>query len=212
MSRVRGPAPLYFSGPAAGRRIALTFDDGPAESTPDLLDVLASNRVRASFFVIGSAIEKHEAVLRRLVAEGHEVGNHLYSHKNSHQLSDEEICWEIRKTAQLIEQIGYRGPTLVRPPYGANAERVSRLAKRMGYGPTVLWTINPRDWCSHTDEIIATVLDEAHPGGIVLLHDGRADGSPGNPTRRHTVLAVGKLLIELRAQGYSFASASEVLQ
>jgi peptidoglycan/xylan/chitin deacetylase (PgdA/CDA1 family) len=82
----------------------------------------------------------------------------------------------------------------------------------LGYGPTVLWTIDPRDWCSESDEIAEAVTDQAHSGAIVLLHDGRAEASPGHQTRRQTVLAVERLLVELGASGYSFVPVSKILQ
>jgi peptidoglycan-N-acetylglucosamine deacetylase len=203
---------LYHCGAALGRQIALTFDDGPSEWTAELLDVLGSKGAKATFFVMGSAVAGQEEVLRRLVNEGHELGNHFYSHTDSRQLSDREICREISITAELLDKIGCGRPTLVRPPYGVQPERVSRLARRLGYGPTVLWTIDPRDWCSESDEIAEAVTDQAHPGAIVLLHDGRANASPGHETRRQTVLAVEKLLVELAASGYSFVPVSKILQ
>jgi peptidoglycan/xylan/chitin deacetylase (PgdA/CDA1 family) len=210
--RSDSPAVLYHCGAATGRQIALTFDDGPSEWTADLLDVLESKGAKATFFVMGSAIAGREEVLRRLVAGGHELGNHFYSHTDPRQLSNREICREISITAELLDRIGCGTPTLVRPPYGVQAERVSRLAGRLGYGPTVLWTIDPRDWCSESDEIAEAVTDQAHPGAIVLLHDGRAEASPGHQTRRQTVLAVERLLVELGASGYSFVPVSKILQ
>ena len=202
----------YYCGTAVGQKIALTFDDGPSEWTTDLLDVLGSKGAKATFFVMGKAIAGREEILRRVVAEGHELGNHFYSHTDSRQLSDREICQELSITAELLAKIGCGSPTLVRPPYGVDIERVSRLAGRLGYGPIVLWTVDPRDWCAESDKIAEVVTDQAHPGAIVLLHDGRADASPGHETRRHTVLAVEKLVVELGASGYSFVPVSKILQ
>lgn len=211
MSWLQDAEPVYHSGRGAGQRIALTFDDGPSEWTGDVLDALASAGARGTFFVMGSAIEGREAILRRLVDEGHELGNHLYSHRNSHDLDDEEVSREIARTTECLEKIGCGRPRLVRPPYGADCGRVSRLARAAGYGPVIMWSINPADWRSRAEEIVNSVVDEAHPGGIVLLHDGRAGGSVGK-SGEQTVIAVPKLLAKLAAEGYEFVTVSEILQ
>ena len=119
-------------------RIALSFDDGPSQWTPAILDLLAAAGARATFFVLGDSIDGREDVLRRIAAEGHELGNHGHSHRDMRELSDAEIVDELRSTADRIEALGLARPGLVRPPYGEGAERLERL----GVGPVVLWTID----------------------------------------------------------------------
>jgi peptidoglycan/xylan/chitin deacetylase (PgdA/CDA1 family) len=192
-------------------RIALSFDDGPAQWTPAILDLLAAAGARATFFVLGQSIDGNEDVLRRIPAEGHELGNHGYSHRDARKLTDEEIAEELRSTADRISALGLEPPRLVRPPYGEGADRVARVAREIGAGRVVLWTIDPKDWRSDADTIVETVLDEAFDGAIVDLHDGRprADSS-SSKTREATVEAVGRLLEELAGWGYEFVTAGEL--
>jgi peptidoglycan/xylan/chitin deacetylase (PgdA/CDA1 family) len=192
-------------------RIALTFDDGPSRWTGPILDLLGEHSARASFFVLGSAIDGREEELRRAIREGHELGNHLYSHRDPEQLGDRAIRRELRATATRLEALGIPAPSLVRPPYGSDAERVARVAGSVGAGPVVLWSIEPNDWARDTPAIVAGVLGEAHPGAIVDLHDGRPAESGSRPTRDATVAAVARLLPELAARGYHFVTVSELL-
>ena len=150
-------------------RIALSFDDGPSQWTPAILDLLAAARAKATFFVLGQSIDGNEDVLRRTATEGHELGNHGHSHRDMRELSDAEIAEELRSTADRIEGLGLDRPRLVRPPYGEGAERLEQL----GAGPVVLWTVDPCDWRDDADSVVEVVLAEARDGAIVLLHDGR---------------------------------------
>jgi peptidoglycan/xylan/chitin deacetylase (PgdA/CDA1 family) len=188
-----------------GPRIALSFDDGPSQWTPAILDLLAAAGARATFFVLGQAIDGHEDLLLRIAAEGHELGNHGHSHRDMRELSDLEISDELRSTADRIEALGLERPRLVRPPYGEDADRLERL----GAGTVVLWSIDPTDWCSDADSIVGTVLAEARDGAIVLLHDGRPlVDSRSSETREATVEAVGRVLGELR--GWRFVTVGEL--
>ena len=211
--RRRRPGPVIRSGdPAAGLRVALSFDDGPSPWTAPILDALREHGASATFFVMGKAIDGHEDVLRRICAEGHELGNHLHSHSDARELGDRRIAAELRATAGRIEQLGLRAPVLVRPPYGADPARVARIARRLGMGPAVLWTIVPQDWRSEASAIVEAVLAGLHPGAIVDLHDGKSHATSGSPTRAATVAAVGTLLGELAARGYRCVTVSELLR
>jgi peptidoglycan-N-acetylglucosamine deacetylase len=211
--RARRPGPVVHSGdPAGGARVALTFDDGPSQWTGPILDRLSEHGARASFFVLGSAIEGREEALRRAVREGHELGNHLDSHRDAEQLTDREIRRELRATAERLAALGLPAPALVRPPYGADPGRVSRIAAELGMGPVVLWSVNPHDWRDDEPAIVAHALEHVHPGAIVDLHDGRPEETSSRPTRDATVAAVGRLLTELGDRGYSFVTVSELLR
>jgi peptidoglycan/xylan/chitin deacetylase (PgdA/CDA1 family) len=192
-----------------GPRIALTFDDGPSRWTPAILDLLAAAGARATFFVLGQSIEGREDVLRRIAAEGHELGNHGHSHRDMRELSDAEIADELRSTADRIEALGLARPRLVRPPYGEGAERLERL----GVGPVVLWSIDTLDWRDDADSVVGVVLAEARDGAVVLLHDGRPSGdSRSSVTREATVEAVGRVLRELRRRGFGFVPVGELAE
>jgi peptidoglycan-N-acetylglucosamine deacetylase len=184
---------------------ALTFDDGPSPMTDRLLDLLAAHGARATFFVLGHAIAGHEPVLERAVREGHELGNHTWSHARADELGDDELEREIARTSELVEAATGVRPALMRPPYGRDPERVARIAARLGLAPTVLWSIDPSDWTgTAADQIVRVVVTQMQPGAIVDLHDGRRG-------REATVEAVGRILGTCGADGYRFVTVTELL-
>jgi peptidoglycan/xylan/chitin deacetylase (PgdA/CDA1 family) len=186
------------------RAIALSFDDGPSVRTEPILDALRQYDARATFFVSGEAIHGREHVLRRTVAEGHEIGNHTYSHSYPPDLSDDELTTELARTSELIRAAAGVTAGLVRPPYGADVARISRIGGELGLDTTVLWSIDPEDWTGRpADEIVESVVSEAESDSIVLLHDGRGAAT--------TVEAVPRILATLRERGFLFVSISEVL-
>jgi peptidoglycan/xylan/chitin deacetylase (PgdA/CDA1 family) len=181
--------------------VALTFDDGPSEWTGPILDLLAAHGARATFFVVGSAIAEREATLQRAREEGHEVGSHTFSHLHPASLGDDELREEIRRGAEAAG----RDARLVRPPYGEDPERFDRLARELGLGPTVLWSVDPEDWRATDPELIAMrVVDEVAPGAIVDLHDGRRP-------QPATVVAVERMLPALAGRGLRPVTVSELL-
>jgi len=204
---------------AAKKKIALSFDDGPdPQWTPEVLDILKQKKVPACFFVIGLEANQSPAILRREYAEGHEIGNHTYTHPDweSKDLSPTQIKWEINLTQRLIESTVGVKTILFRPPFGIDhqpeyAEEVSHLpaAQDMGY-IIVGQKIDPRDWQQSggkqapAQEIVDNVLSDAHNGNIILLHDGGGD-------RTQTLLALPQIIDKLRAQGYDFVSVSDLI-
>ena len=204
---------------AAKKKIAITFDDGPDPRwTPQILDILREKRVPACFFVIGLEANQSPAILRREYAEGHEIGNHTYTHPDweDPKLTATQIKWEINLTQRLIESTLGAKTILFRPPFGIDhqpeyAEEVSHLpsAQDMGY-IIVGQKIDPRDWRQPygkqvaAQEIVDSVLSDAHNGNIVLLHDGGGD-------RSQTLLALPQIIDKLRAQGYDFVSVSDLI-
>lgn len=194
--------------------IALTFDDGPSEWTPALLDVLREHDARATFFVLGSAVAGREDTVHRIVDEGHELGSHLYEHRDPAQLSDHELAEELERTSRTLEAVVGAAPRLVRPPYGHDAQRVSRVAASIGLGPAVLGNVDPSDWCvSEPETIVRSVLEGASPGAIVFLHDGVPAGdTDATQSRAPTVQAVAGLLPALTGRGYALVTVSELLR
>ncbi len=181
--------------------LALTFDDGPSDWTERVLDLLARHGARATFFVIGESVAGREETLRRARAEGHELGSHTFSHLHPGTLGDDGLREELRRGA---EAVGF-GAKLVRPPYGEDAERFDRLAAELGLGPTVLWSVDPRDWEAERDVIVERVLAGVEPGSIVDLHDGRR-------AQEGAIEALEIVLPALEALGLVPVTVSELLR
>lgn len=177
----------------AGRRVALTFDDGPdPQRTPAVLDLLARQGVRATFFVVGARAEAHPELVRRMVAEGHVVGNHSYTHSWRFPLrSLGRTMEELRRTGEVLHRITGRQPRLFRPPFGVTNPTIARAVRRMGLDP-VGWSIRSLDTMGQSPErVAARILRRLHPGAVILLHD-RCAGSEQ---------LVGLLVEGLRSRG-----------
>src|ERR1700720_3460131 len=202
---------------AAKKKIAITFDDGPDPRwTPQILNILKEKDVPAAFFVIGVAASDHPDILKREYAEGHEIGNHTYTHPSFDEITKTQIRWELNLTQRLIEStIGVKA-ILFRPPYGIDhepeyAEEVAQLpiAQDMGY-LIVGQKIDAHDWQQvagvqiSEQEIVNNVMRQAEDGNIVLFHDGGG-------TRNHTVLALPRVIDALRAQGFEFVAVSDLI-
>lgn len=186
---------------AVVRCIALTFDDGPSSYTHTLLDTLASRQVKATFFVVGSSAQAHPELIRRMVQEGHVVGNHTFSHPDLTKQSAARIGREIDQTSDVIEQATGQRPTLIRPPYGAMNKRVKdAIAERQM--AAILWNVDTEDWKNRNVEITTQrALAGARPGAIILFHDVQ-------PT---TVQAIPGVISELRARGYTLVTVPTLL-
>lgn len=177
----------------AGRRVALTFDDGPdPQRTPAVLDLLARQGVRATFFVVGARAEAHPELVRRMAAEGHVVGNHSYTHSWRFPLhSLGRTMEELRRTGEVLHRITGRQPRLFRPPFGVTNPTIARAVRRLGLDP-VGWSIRSLDTMGQSPErVAARILRRLHPGAVILLHD-RCAGSER---------LVGLLVEGLRSRG-----------
>jgi peptidoglycan/xylan/chitin deacetylase (PgdA/CDA1 family) len=183
--------------------VALTFDDGPHHSlTPHLMDILASRGVRATFYVIGNRSVRHPQVLQRLAAEGHEIGNHTWSHPSLSGLSDRAILSQIDRTNQAVYDIVGRPPVTMRPPYGNLTPRQRRMLFDTRGLPTVLWSIDPEDWRRPGSAVVTQrIVGRAHPGAVILAHD----------IQSATVRAMPATIDGLIARGYGFVTVSELL-
>ena len=193
----------YNEVPMSRPIVALTFDDGPhPELTPQLLDILRDNGVRATFYVIGRNVTTHPDIARRIVAEGHEIANHSWSHPALTSLGASRLNQEIASTSDAIQRATGRRPTNMRPPYGAINDRVRETILR-GHGlDVIMWSCDPLDWKRPGAEVVRQrLVDGATPGGILLAHDIH----PG------TIEAVPGVIRDLKAKGYGFATVSQLL-
>ena len=188
--------------------VCLTFDDGPSSvNTPEVLDLLAHHNARATFFVVGERIAGREALLRRMIAEGHEIGNHTYSHTLTFGLTPNALKHDLLRAADAIEAACSRRPVLARPPFGKDRRRFSSVAAECG-ARTVLWSIDSGDAAEvepHPDAVYSAVADRAGPGAIILLHDG------GESRRLPTLGGCERILASLTSRGLQFATVSELL-
>jgi peptidoglycan/xylan/chitin deacetylase (PgdA/CDA1 family) len=195
-----------------GRRLlALSFDDGPSEATPRVLDLLRDHGARATFFVVGRYVEERPEVVRRTLAEGHELGNHTFDHVDAAYEQDDDVLRDqIARTSAAIEVVGGVRPRLIRPPYGKDVARVARLGRELGLGDTILWSAQGWDWdATPAEEIAELVLRDCGPGGIVVLHDGVPPR--GGPSREPMLTALEEILGALARDGYELVSVSELL-
>ena len=166
--------PVFWKGKAGGNRVALTFDDGPNEPfTSQILDILKERQVRATFFVTGSNCRRFPGTLKRLARDGHEIGNHTWTHEVLPLKPPSRIEEEIRKTSDIIEKHTGRRPTLFRAPHGWRNPWTNAIARRCGCVP-VAWTLGVWDTDRPGAEAIARrTLKGVRDGCVILLHDGR---------------------------------------
>ncbi len=186
-----------------GPYIAMTFDDGPSlKLTPKLLDLLAAHHIKATFFVIGKNAAEFPEIVQRAAREGHEIGNHSWSHPNFAKMSDEAIRRELKKTDEAITNATSTRPTLMRPPYGSLTSRQKRwIHDEFGYR-VILWDVDPLDWKRPGSKIVASrIVKNTRSGSIVLSHDIH----PG------TIEAMPETLNELEAKGFKFVTVSELI-
>lgn len=185
---------------SAGPIVYLTFDDGPHPTyTPQILDVLARNSARGTFFEIGESVHAFPALTRRVVAAGHLVGNHTWHHADLSKASHASFLSEVSSTTTALKKAGVPAVRCLRPPYGARNHDVDRWTRELGLIEE-LWTVDPQDWRRPgTSSIVRNVLDNARDGSIVLMHDGG-----GN--REQSVAALKQILPALKARGYRFAT------
>lgn len=188
--------------------VALTFDDGPSPDTPSVLDALKEHDVKATFFLIGREAQRYPQIARRIIAEGHEVGNHSYSHPIYLFRTGRETRRQLERTQQAIEQATGVRPVLSRPPCGVRTLSYFRAAQKLGLR-TVQWSVAGFDWQKLSGREIANkVLKDAQSGSIILLHDG---DSANVSDRRQTVAALPFIIEGLRARGLHVAPLREVL-
>jgi len=187
--------------------VALTFDDGPTPGmTEEALSILNEAGVKATFFVIGVNLERNPEEGRKIVAAGHELGNHTYSHKRMVLKTPSFIESEIERTDQLIRQAGYQSTIHFRPPYGKKLILLPYFLARTSR-KTITWDVEPDSYpeiAADSNKIVAHVTEKVRPGSIILLH-------VMDKSRSESLKAVKGVITGLKGQGYSFKTVSEVL-
>ncbi len=203
---------LYHQGAGGEHQVVLTFDDGPDPTwTPKILDILKARKTPAVFFLLGQQCENYPRIVRRIVAEGHEIGSHTYTHTNLALASQQRQRIELDATQRLIQTITGRSTTLFRPPYEADSRPTQLaeiapllVAQDLGY-LTVMESIDPEDWDRPgADVILQRVKQQRHSGSIILLHDAGGD-------RSQTVEALPKIIDYLHARGDQIVSLSQLI-
>jgi peptidoglycan/xylan/chitin deacetylase (PgdA/CDA1 family) len=197
-----------WRGPATARRVALTFDDGPDPAwTPRVLDLLAEKRVRGSFFLVGERAARAPEVVRRIAAEGHEVASHAWSHRSLWRLGPRATESEVGRTHELLTALTGQAPRHFRPPWGMVNAALYGALRRHGER-LVFWSLQPEGLRPVPAERQAHhVLERAHPGAIVDLHD--AEGTPRAPER--LLAALPPMIDGLGDAGYELVTVAELL-
>lgn len=204
-----------FAVDTSERVVALTYDDGPAaQTTPGVLDALAARGVHATFFVLAQAAERNPALLRRIVDEGHELALHGTDHRRLAALPYREAVRSVAQARDRVEAVAGHRVRLFRPPYGALSVRQTAGVVALGLD-VVIWSGVAADWVDDTAEAVAARGRAAvHPGGILLLHDARADpetlGAGEVLPQFDRAVVLHTLLDGLQEDGFRFATVGEL--
>lgn len=180
--------------------VALTFDDGPSKvTTGRLLDILKEKQVKATFFTVGRMAEQAPELLQREKAEGHVVASHSMTHRDLGRSTEAEIRAEVNEVDRVFLQVIGEKPSLLRPPYGS----ISDITRQVVGQPLMLWSVDPEDWRERNAETVKQrVVGATFDGAVVLMHD----------IYDSTVDATGRIIDELRAQGYEFVTLTELAE
>lgn len=192
---------------AQKKPIALTFDDGPwPNTTSQILATLKKQKVKATFFVIGKHVKLYPKLIKQVVAEGHALGNHTWSHEYGYY-SEATAAQELDETAKLVYKTTGVKTALFRPPGGILNNGLVSTAQEKKYA-VVMWSVDSKDWRyrgNTSSSLVESVLKEAKPGGIVLMHDGGGD-------RTTTIQALPQIIAQLKKQGYTFVTVPELME
>lgn len=199
----RGAAATITRIPTAQPLVAMTFDDGPHPSlTPQLLDMLRARGIRATFYVIGRNAARYPQILQRMVAEGHEIGNHTWSHPSLHGHSDASVLSQVDRTNRAVYDAVGRPPVTMRPPYGNLYDRQRLMLFQTRSMPTVLWSVDPLDWQRPGSSVVSQrIVANCHSGAVILAHD----------IHRATVRAMPSALDGVTGRGFRFVTMSELI-
>ena len=202
-------APSVYRGSRLRPALALTFDDGPSESTPQLLEILEANGVKATFFMCGHNVRRCPWIARSVVGAGHEIGNHTDSHPRLDFHRRAFIYAEVARAQETIQEVTGSTPRFFRAPFGVRwfgLRQVQRRLELLG----VMWTVIGRDWQLESPRIADRILRGAVNGAIVCLHDGRQIRE--TPDIRATVEAVRLIIPALRERGFQFETVGQILR
>jgi peptidoglycan/xylan/chitin deacetylase (PgdA/CDA1 family) len=202
----------FYRAQRADKVVALTFDDGPSPIwTPQVLDELKKAEVKATFFMLGSHVERYPAIARRVLAEGHEIGNHTYDHHVLIYYKMEELEKEIQEAEDAIKAVTGQSPRYFRPPKAWLSSREKKKIEEMGY-KIVLWSLNSKDWVTfHDKQITSYILKRIQPGDIILFHDSGGVFTAEGGNRAQTVKTIPRLVRKLKERGYRFVTISELM-
>jgi peptidoglycan-N-acetylglucosamine deacetylase len=201
-------APSVHHGTRARPAIALTFDDGPSESTPDLLEILARYRAPATFFQCGVNVRRLPSVAREVASAGHEIGNHTDTHPMLALRSPSFIEGELARAQDAIEHVTGLRPRYFRAPYGVRWFGLRVAQQRLGLAG-VMWSTIALDWKRQAPGVVSRLLHGATRGAIFCLHDGRV--LQQRPEIGVTLQAVRELLPKLMEQGFHFEKVKDIL-
>ncbi len=194
---------VIWEGDKNTKEIALTFDDGPnAKYTPQVLAILAKEKIHATFFLIGKNAEKNPNLVKQIYQEGNVIGNHTYSHPRLTKISSGKIKGEVEKTRDIVKEITGQPTVLFRPPYGLFDSRIlAELAIRKF--DVAMWSIDSRDWAKPGAKVIEkNILNKVRSGSIILCHD----------SHDQIVQALPEIIEKLKAQGYKFVTVTEMIK
>ena len=198
------PDILWF-GDESRREIALTFDDGPhPKDTPQVLETLAKHNIHATFFLVGRYVEQYPALVKQIHQSGHQLGIHGFRHRPFPLEKPSTLQSQLDRTRNAIANVCGISPETIkdlRPPYGAFTSTTARRLTEWGY-QLVLWNNMPPHWMQPVSWTIEQVLDQTHPGSIIVLHDGHGHG-----TKVAQILDI--IIPKLKAQGYNFVTIKQ---
>jgi peptidoglycan/xylan/chitin deacetylase (PgdA/CDA1 family) len=201
-------APSVHRGAGVRPAIALTFDDGPSESTPELLEILAGHRAPATFFQIGANVRRLPEIAREIVAAGHEIGNHTDTHPLLALKSPGFIDRELAAAQESIQRATGQRPRYFRAPYGVRWFGLRQAQQRLGLAG-VMWSSIALDWKRQKSSVVSRLIEGAAPGAILCLHDGRV--LQHRPDIGVTLRAVRELLPKLMELGFHFEKVTDIL-
>ena len=201
-------SPGVWRGPGRRKELAFTFDDGPSEATPALLELLARHSARATFFVVGAHVRRLPHILRAIADEGHEIGNHTDTHPALYLRSADFIEEQVARCQKAVMDVAGFPPVLFRPPYGARWFGL-RAALERHHLRNVMWSTIAGDWRADAAGAARRILRGARPGAIFCLHDGREMQT--RPDIGVTLSVLEAVLPRLSAEGFRFVTVSELL-
>ena len=188
--------------------VALSFDDGPeSHYTPQILDILKAKGVPGTFFVLGRQVQKYPEMLKRIVSEGHAIGNHTWSHRALPEITSSEVNNEIKKTQEEMFKTTGKRPDLFRPPFGALTRSDEHLVYELGFRQ-IFWSVDTLDWTGNSAEEILTIVHrDITPGGIILQHNIETDPD----LLMGSIEALPKIIEQLQEKGYTFVTIQTLL-
>lgn len=203
---------LFRAGSPHFKVVALTFDDGPdPKYTPEILDVLDRYHVKATFFMVGRHVRKHPDLAKRVAEQGHEIGNHTYSHLNLFEARPEVVEREISECDDIISEVTGTSPRLFRPPRGLSTPGAFRMAQLLRH-TVVLWSNSSEDWAEiSVRDITRNVIERVKSGDLILFHDSGDLIRESGGTRINTVKALPAIIEDLQARGFSFVTVTQMM-